>query len=295
VDPLPMPKLLLTAEARFPSPERKAWMAELPSIVGELVDRWELRLHQPYQPGGMCSWTAPAEDARGRALVLKVGWAHPESEHEADGLRLWGGNGAVMLHDHHAFDSTSALLLERCDPGTPLHHARPEDEQDLIIANLLRRLWRAPTDGAFRPLQLMCDEWANEFEVKLAATPEHALDPGLTREGIRLFRDLPASADRAVLLCTDLHNENILAARREPWLVIDPKPYVGDPSYDVLQHLYNCRDRMERDPLALVRRFADLLELDPHRLRLWLFARCVQESIDSSWLCAVAARLAPGR
>jgi streptomycin 6-kinase len=295
VDPLPMPEYLLSVEEQFPSPERRAWMAQLPSIVRELADRWELRLQPPYQPGGMCSWVAPARDAQGRELVLKVGWRHPESVHEPDGLRRWDGNGAVLLHDDHASDSTSALLLERCDPGTPLLHARPEDEQDLIVAGLLRRLWQAPTAGPFRPLQIMCDEWADEFETKLAATPRHPLDPGLSREAMRLFRELPRSADRAVLLCTDLHNQNILAAQREPWLVIDPKPYVGDPCYDALQHLYNCRDRMEQDPFALVRRFADLLELDPHRLRRWLFARCVQESIDSPWLCPVAQRLAPGR
>ncbi|MHB1836702.1 MAG: aminoglycoside phosphotransferase family protein [Solirubrobacteraceae bacterium] len=32
--------------------------------------------------------------------------------------------------------------------------------------------------------------------------------------------------------CTDLHAENVLCSQREPWLVIDPKPYVGDPAYE---------------------------------------------------------------
>ena len=79
-----------------------------------------------------------------------------------------------------------------------------------------------------------------------------ALDPGLIRAGIELFRSLPASAERHVLLCTDLHSGNVLAAEREPWLVIDPKPYVGDPTYDVLQHLMNCLDRLRADPDTLV-------------------------------------------
>jgi hypothetical protein len=39
-----------------------------------------------------------------------------------------------------------------------------------------------------------------------------------------LFRSLPGTSERSVLLCTDLHPGNALAARREPWLVIDPKP-----------------------------------------------------------------------
>ena len=82
--------------------------------------------------------------------------------------------------------------------------------------------------------------------------------PGLPGIGIALFRELPATADSQVLLCTDLHGENVLAARREPWLVIDPKPYVGDPAYDVLQHMLNCEDRLAADPGALAARMADL-------------------------------------
>jgi streptomycin 6-kinase len=46
-----------------------------------------------------------------------------------------------------------------------------------------------------------------------------------------LFRSLPCSADRSALLCTDIHPGNILASQREPWLAIDPKPYLGDPTY----------------------------------------------------------------
>ena len=46
---------------------------------------------------------------------------------------------------------------------------------------------------------------------------------------MELFTSLPGTADRRVLLCTDLHAGNVLAAQRRPWLVIDPKPYVGDP------------------------------------------------------------------
>lgn len=137
----------------------------------------------------------------------------------------------------------------------------------------------------------MCDAWAAEFQQRLAGTP--GLNLRLAHVGIDLFRALPATADRQVLLCTDLHAGNILAAQREPWLVIDPKPYVGDPTYDVLQHLLNCEQRLLADPVGLARRMADLLDLDPDRLTRWLFARCVQESIDQPALREVAARLAP--
>jgi streptomycin 6-kinase len=138
----------------------------------------------------------------------------------------------------------------------------------------------------------MCDQWADEFEAKQAAG-RAPIDPGLARAGTALLRSLPASAERSVLLCTDLHVGNVLAAEREPWLVIDPKPYVGDPSYDVLQHLYNCTERLPTDPHGLARRVADLAGLDRDRVLLWLFARCVQESPERPDLADVARRLAP--
>jgi streptomycin 6-kinase len=235
---------------------------------------------------------APATDAEGRERVLKVGWRHPEAEHEADGLRAWAGHGAVLVYATHQFDDTVAMLLERCVPGTPLSN-RPEVEQDLVLAELLPRLWRASPAGApFRPLQVMCDQWADEFEGKAAVAAGH-LDAGLARDGIELFRRLPGSASRRVLLCTDLHAANILAATREPWLAIDPKPYVGDPTYDALQHMLNCEERLQNDPRALISRVAGLLELDAERLNLWMFARCVLESPDWPELIGVARELAP--
>jgi streptomycin 6-kinase len=85
----------------------------------------------------------------------------------------------------------------------------------------------------------------------------------------------------------------VLAARREPWLVIDPKPYVGDPAYDVLQHMLNCRERLLVDPRALAGRMAALTGLDAERVELWLFARAVQESMNIPWIRPVVPRLAP--
>ncbi len=76
-----------------------------------------------------------------------------------------------------------------------------------------------------------------------------------------------------MLLATDLHAGNVLRAEREPWLVIDPKPFIGDPAYDATQHLLNCEARLRSDPDRTIRRFSELLDLDYERVRLWTFAR----------------------
>lgn len=289
---LPLPRNLIEAVESEEDGGRRAWILTLSEMVEHLERRWSVKAGDPFQPGGQTAWVAPARTETGRDVVLKVAWRHPEAEHEADGLRAWDGQGAISLHASEEFDDTMALLLERCMPGTTLA-SRPESEQDTVIASLLRRLWCEPAPGhRFRPLQQMCDAWALEFERKASARPTR-IDPGLAREGIALFRSLPATAERNVLLCTDLHAANVLAAQREPWLVIDPKPYVGDPTYDGLQHLLNCGDRLRTDPADLARRMAHLLGIDPDRLLLWLFARCVQESPDWPALADIARRIAP--
>jgi streptomycin 6-kinase len=287
-----MPRNLLDDAERGANDGHRAWMAALPDIVAEFAHRWSLTLGAPFQPGGQTAWVAPASTGAGADLVLKVVRRHTEATHEADGLREWNGHGAVRLYASADLDDTIGLLIERCIPGTTLA-GRPELDQDVVVASLLTRLWREPAPGhRFRPLQHMCEQWADEYEQKSAAGRRN-LDPGLAREGIDLFRTLPATAERHVLLCTDLHAENVLSAQRETWLVIDPKPYVGDPTYDALQHMLNCEQRLHADPRALVRRMAELLGLDGERLQLWLFARCVQESPDWPGLAEVARRLAP--
>jgi streptomycin 6-kinase len=271
---------------------REEWLASLPATVARFAEEWALTVGAPFEPGGQTAWVAPAVTARGEERVLKIAWRHAEADHEGDGLRIWAGRGAVVLFEVVELDETIILLLERCRPGSPLSNA-PEPAQDEVIAGLLRRLWVEPPVGhRFRPLQEMCSRWADQFDAERAAG-HVGLDPTLAAHGIDLFRSLAATADRTVLLCTDLHAGNVLAADREPWLLIDPKPYVGDPTYDVVQHLLNCPARLHANPDRLIGRIADLLDLDRNRLRLWMFARCVQESLGWPELADVARRLRP--
>lgn len=291
---LTIPTRLAEAIRDDSSAERAAWVDELPQTIDDLSKRWSLTLGAPYEPGGMCSWVAPAWDADGNPLTLKVGWRHDEGLHEAEALALWSGDGTALLHASHQVGHTIALLLERCEPGTTLRAAATEPEQDEVVAGILRRLWIEPTDPhPFRPLTLMCEQWALEFETLYGRPGRDTVDPGLARAAMTLFRELPTTASRNVLLCTDLHAQNILAAQREPWLAIDPKPYLGDPAYDPLQHMLNCADRLAADPMGLIRRMAALLDLDVERLTLWTFARCVQESHWAPELGEIARQLAP--
>jgi streptomycin 6-kinase len=291
---LTVPSALARAVEAEPSPGRLRWLAQLADTVAMLADQWDLSVGPPFEPGGQTAWVAPVRDRSDRDLVLKVGWAHEEAEQEADGLRAWHGHGTVLIYDCCRIEQTNAMLLERCDPGSSLSVVA-EVEQDQVIAGLLARLWQAPTAGfTFRPLEDMCRMWVRGFHRRVADAPTaRVIDPGLARAGTELFVALAAPTEGDVLLCTDLHAGNVLAAHREPWLAIDPKPYVGDRCYDVLQHLLNCEERLAADAAGLAQRMADLLDLDAHRVKQWLFARCVIEGVDDLMLQAVASALAP--
>ncbi len=293
---LPMPAALIDNSGGS-GDERtnwEAWLGRLPSVVSAAAAHWNLRIGAPFQPGGQTAWVAPARTAAEKQVVVKVMWPHFEAAHEADGLRLWDGRGAVKLVDTITRAGTRVLLLEACTPGIPLK-SRPEAEQDVVIAGLLRRLWVTPPPGhPLRPLETMCEEWADGFEARRSLRPPAPVDGGLLRQGIELLRRLPADAQTNAILCTDLHAGNVLSSTRETWLMIDPKPYVGDPAYDLIQHMLNCRERLHADPRGLTERLADLCGVESGRVMRWLFARCVQESHQWPDLLDVARTVDPG-
>lgn len=257
------------------SPERTAWLDGLPAALRDLERRWSFELGAPFEVGVSCAWVAPVSLLGGASAVLKLGMPHMEAAHEQQGLRFWNGDPTVRVLN--ADEKTGAMLLERCEPGMALG-VLPEPEQDVVIAGLLRRLWRTPpAPHPFRPLAAMTEAWSEETLADIKRWP----DRGLVREGLRLFEELRRTAPVEVLLATDLHAGNVLRSQRQPWLVIAPKPFVGDPAYDVTQHLFNCDARMRSDPQGTIRRIANLACLDPERVRLWTFARSAAEPRDN--------------
>jgi len=256
------------------TPEGAAWLDRLPEILRSVERRWSLRVGAPFDNNEVsCAWVAPAALANGTEAVLKIGMPHLEAEHEAAGLRFWDGDPTVRLL---ADDELGAMLIERCHPGTSLR-ALPEADQDLVIAGLLRRLWRSPVaPHPFRPLSSLMKFWGDAAVADIGKRR----DAGLVREGLRLFEELPGTAPKEVLLATDLHAGNVLRSKRAPWLVIDPKPFIGDPAYDATQHLFNCSERLRSDPVGLIRRMGDLAGVDHERIRLWFFARVAVDPPD---------------
>ena len=136
--------------------------------------------------------------------------------------------------------------------------------------------------------------WAEELPQRWEAEGR-PYERRLVDETIAWVRELAPSQPELVLAHQDLHGGNVLRAEREPWLVIDPKPFLGDPAYDATQHLFNCDERLQSNPLPTIERFARLAGIDAERVRLWIFARAAAEPRDE-WRDVeldLARRLAP--
>ncbi|HXW89303.1 MAG TPA: aminoglycoside phosphotransferase family protein [Terriglobales bacterium] len=268
--------------------ERKAWLGGLPNTIRCLERRWSLSLGAPYEHSYVsCSWVAPAIRAHRTRAVLKIGMPHFEGEQEMEGLRFWDGRATARLLEWDQL--ANAMLLEQCEPGTPLLSI-PETEQDVIVTTILRRLWLKPPPQTFRPLAALMAHW-NEHTRKSADTWSDAV---LVTEGLQVLTAMAADPSDDFLLATDLHSGNILRAQREPWLMIDPKPFVGDRAYDLTQHLFNCEQRLQTNPHELIVRIAELAGVDDRRVRLWLFGRAAAEPRDhwrGDWKLELARRL----
>ncbi len=91
------------------------------------------------------------------------------------------------------------------------------------------------------------------------------------------------------MLHGDLHHGNVLAAEREPWLVIDPKGVVGDPAYEPAVMLWNshagvgARDAADR-LAARLDILAEMLCHDRRRMAAWGFAQAV---LSACWSACV--------
>jgi streptomycin 6-kinase len=183
----------------------------------------------------------------------------------------------VMLLDHDA--EAHAMLLDRCLPGSHLSTLDGDEALDVLIG-LLPRLW-IPVDA---PTGTLSEEarWWHEHLEEWSDRAGHLFSEPLLRASLEALRDLPATQAEQVLLHQDLHPDNVLAATRESWLVIDPKPLVGEREFSVapIVRAYEL-DHSEDSVRGRLDRLTAELGLDRERARLWAIAQTVAWAIDA--------------
>jgi len=253
------------------------WLEQLPTLIAEVSRRWDLDVGKPY-PLSNVSFVAPAAQ-RGRDVVLKVQWPHSESEHESEALHVWDGDGAVELLDHD--ERCHALLLERCVPGTHLAVAGA-DESLRVLIGLLPRLWKR-VEAPFRSVSDEAAGWADSL-VPAWEKAGRRCDRRLVDAASEHLRHLPSTQGDQVLVHQDLHAVNVLAAQREPWLVIDPKPLIGEREFALAPIIRSFELGHSRDDVVgRLNRLTAELGLDRERATAWTVVQTMAWSFGSKY------------
>lgn len=268
-------------------PDWADWVRRLPAIAVDMLARWRLRPDGPPMHGH-CSLVLPVRTADGAAAVLKISFPDDESEHEHVVLRRWAGAAAVRLLS--ADPHRRAMLLER------LRGADLTGLTDVDACRVVAGLYRRIHVPAMPPLRTL-GSYLRRWNADLAALPRGAPIPRrLVEQAAALGADLAAepATDSRVIHC-DLHYANVLAADREPWLVIDPKPVNGDPHYEIAPMLWNRWEELGGDVREGVRRrfhtLVDAAGFDEDRARAWVVVRMVHNAM---WALQDGPRADPG-
>lgn len=246
-------------------------------LLGELAKRWELELGEHQRDSS--AWFATR---RGYGpVVVKLCEPDERCSEAVASLLAWDGNGVIELIDH---DPRGAMLLERAVPGTSLLEEPDEDRALLLAADLLERLW-IPDPGGIESVASEVGRWADTL-LRRNRSEGSPIDEELVDAARGLLRELAPTQREAVLLHGDLHLGNVLAAEREPWLAIDPKPLVGEREFDVTALIRDKQEVLVAEAEAgrtLVQHRFDLLSerlgCDRERLKGWSVAIMVDYAL----------------
>ncbi|WP_442816733.1 aminoglycoside phosphotransferase family protein [Streptomyces sp. NBC_01304] len=264
-----IPEELVETQTKYNGEPGRAFIAALPDRAAHFLDAWQLTPTGPSMYG-MASLVLPVTRADGTPAALKMQLLDEESEGEPVALRIWDGAGAVRLLDDDP--ATNTMLLERLDETRHLSTVEDSRKAVQILAELLARLTAVQAPAGMRTLGAIARRMLDGVPAALASVPEQAQRQVILgcAAAVREVADEPG--DR--LLHWDLHYDNILAADREPWLAIDPKPLAGDPGFDLMPALDNRFDLAE-----VPYRFdlmTEVLGLDRDRARAWVLGRALQ-------------------
>ncbi|WP_316520165.1 aminoglycoside phosphotransferase family protein [Kitasatospora brasiliensis] len=271
-----------------------AWIARLPGLAAELLERWSCAPAGEATHGGV-GLILPVRRRAGRAAVLKVSFPHPGNVHEPDAFEVWAGRGAVRLYERA--DEHYAMLLERASPAT-LAEVRGGEEVLTVAGRLSRRL-AVPAPPRLPRLSEQAAAWEEQLRTD-AASLTHPLSARTVAAALATVHEL-ARSQPEVLVHGDLHPRNILRAEREPWLAVDPKGYAGDRAYDggTLLKVHALTVLGGADPRRGVLRaldvFTEAAELDRERTRRWAQLQAVQAAFGGRRHGFRRARTGPER
>ena len=245
---------------------KAAWDATTLELVATMLDRWHLTAGAAFE-GGVAASVIAVTTSDGTPAVLKVGYPHWEAIYEAVGLDAYGAELAPRVLRQDAW--TWSLLIESVEPGIQLSKTTLAPDAALTAAaRLHRRLAASPVPEGVPTLAEVVESYLRPARVL-------ANDPLVSRALDELDR-LSTDSAPTMLLHGDFNPGNILTSGAG-FRVIDPKPLVGDPAFDLWPLLEQVGVPSEAS-LALLARITGY---PPDRIARWCFARA---GLNVTWL-----------
>ncbi|NUR98731.1 MAG: hydroxyurea phosphotransferase [Kribbellaceae bacterium] len=252
------------------------WLDSLPGAVERYVAEWDLTVDGDVL-SGEAALIVPVVRRDGTPAMLKLQSVNDESEGEALALRTWNHDDVVEVYEDDP--DTSTLLLERLEPR--MLDDLPDDiEATRILAELLNPLSAVQAPPGIRTLADIAAGMIQDAP-RLIPQLEDSAERALAWRFVSMVQEvLPDPGDR--LLHWDLHYYNVMAAKRQPWLVIDPKPLAGDPGFELMPAVWNRWDDLVATGdlhQAIRNRFDLMLEvtgIERQRALAWTAGRILQ-------------------
>ena len=259
----------------------RAWLDNLPALLASCERDYALTIGPPFELS--YNYVAPVTLADGTDAVLKLSPHGGDFRHEVTATRCFDGKGMVKLLA--ADEARGVALLERVPGGMLLDLDDDDERQTEIAAEIMLELRRdAPENSGLPTTADWFDAFARHRAEYGGAGP---LPVHIFERGEDTFRTLLQSAPAPILLHGDLHHYNILAARRAPWLAIDPHGVIGEPAFETGAYFGNPAGVLSRpNPARIIERrshiFAERLGFDRQRVIAWGLAYQVLSAVWSA-------------
>lgn len=225
----------------------------------------------------------------GSRAVLKVAYPHLEGMFEAVGLQAFPDGLAPEVLRQDPW--TWSLLLAEVTPGVPLLDQPLSTHNALTVGGTLQAALTAGSVPDILPrLAEAMALYAVSGRARLPAQADALAALGvrdLVVSALDELEELAGTGISSSLLHGDLNPGNVLRSG-DAWMVVDPKPLVGDPAFDlwplaaqlgVSSHTTDAEAHL-REKIAVV---SEAAGQDPSRVARWGAART---GLNVSWYLA---------
>jgi streptomycin 6-kinase len=246
------------------------WLDNFNDLVKYCEEKWEIQIQAPYELS--YNFVAPASTQDGSQVVIKlVVLGDGGFQKEIEALKQFNGNGIARLLDYEI--EKGIMILEKVLPGEKLSLLPNDEESTIIMSQVMKNLWtKAPINSCIPTIYQREEDFKQiRIENKNGIGP---LSKEMLIEAEEIFSKLTSTIKDQFLLHGDFHHYNVLSAKNNTWVAIDPKGLIGEREYDVIQFLMN---KLPVDKIVdVIDRRIDILvgQLDLNKERILLWGYC---------------------